>query len=263
MPKLHEILAIEGDKEGYFKKAVPEMIDLFKNKTQRFQGHNRTLKLVGEETFEKLEAEKAESENLSITTTVPVELDYLARLTTEYIDVIAQKDLANSEAKADVIVDGQIILSGIPATTLLSLENKFKYLRQVYEEIPTLQPGASWIKDPSIGKYVYKDSNPEVRAKTKKSFDYKVLVQATDKFPAQIEKWDINIDIGYFTKIRWSGMLSVADKSALLGRLDKLIQAIKQARQRANEQEVNPHRRIGKQLFAYLHTNLLETDPNE
>lgn len=257
MASLHEILAVESDKEGYFKKAIPELIDLFKNKVQRFQGHTRTLKLLGEETVEKIEAEKAESENVSVTTTVPDELRYLSNLVTDYLDIIAQKDFANCNTKADVIVDGEVLLKDIAATTLLSLENKLKAVRQIFEEIPTLQPGVAWEKDSSIGKYIYKDTNAEVRAKTKKTFDFKVLVPATDKHPAQIEKWDINVDVGYFTKIRWSGMLSVADKSLLLGRFDKLIQAIKQARQRANEFKITQVK-VGDVLFDYILKDIID-----
>jgi hypothetical protein len=257
MASLHEILAVETDKEGYFKKAVPELIDLFKNKVQRFQAHSRTLKLLGEETLDKTESEKAESENVCITTTVPAELNYLSKLVADYLDIIAQKDNANCNTKADVIIDDEILLKDIPATTLLSLENKLKYIRQIYEEIPTLQPGVAWEKDLSIGKYVYKDVNPEVRAKTKKTFDFKVLVPATDKHPAQIEKWDINVDVGYYTKFRWSGMLSVADKSLLLGRLDKLIQAIKQARQRANEFKI-AQIKLGDIIFKYIHKDICD-----
>lgn len=256
MTKLHEILAVETDKDGYFKKAVPEMIDLFKGKASRFQAHNRTLKLIGEETPEKIEAEKAESEYLAMVTTVPAELIYLSGVVVDYINILAQKDEANCNAKADVIIGGKTILRDIPATTLLSMESKLKQIRSIFEEIPTLQPGTKWNKDETMGNYVYVDTNPEVRAKTKANVMHKILVPPTDKHPAQIEKWTENSDIGYFTKVRWSGMLSVADKSTLLGRLDKLTQAIKQARQRANEQEVNTSIQIGEALFNYLYEGI-------
>jgi hypothetical protein len=47
-------------------------------------------------------------------------------------------------------------------------------------------------------------------------------------------------------------MISVADKSALLGRFDSLAMAIKQARQRANEVEIK-HEQIGSTLLSFIH----------
>ena len=49
----------------------------------------------------------------------------------------------------------------------------------------------------------------------------------------------------------WSGMISSAQKSAILGRMDKLIRATKKARQRANTQEVVKVT-ISKKLIDFL-----------
>lgn len=252
MTKLHEILAVEPQKEGYFKNAIPEMINLFKNKVSHFNGFQRTLKLFGEETAEKLAAEKAESEFQALTSTVPSELKYLEKVVGEYLDVVFQKDEANQRAVADIEIDGEVIASSVPASTLLGLENKLKQLRPVYEQIPTLQPGTFWNKAAEMGRYIWRDANDEVRTKTKKSFDFKILVAATDKHPAQIEKWDTTEAVGVFTKTRWCGMLSVHEKSELLERFDKLAAAVKKARCRANDVEIN-HRKISDKIFSFLH----------
>lgn len=251
--KLHEILAVEASKEGYFKDALVETTNLFKNKISHFNGSNKQLTLFGDESPEKTAKETAETENTSLTTTVGAELEYLAEVVTNFVDVIYQKDDANQRAVADIIVDGIPIATGIPATTLLSLENKLKQLRVVYDQIPTLQPGTTWKLDESLGKGVYVDANNQVRTKTKKGFDFKVLTPATNQHPAQIEKWETVEDIGFTTHTRWTGMISVAEKVELLKRFDKLTHAVKQARQRANEVEVHKVN-IGKQLFDYLNS---------
>jgi isocitrate/isopropylmalate dehydrogenase len=251
MSKLHEILAVEGTTEGYFKDAITEMTNLFKNKVNHFNGFTKVLTLHGEETPEKTAKELAETENQTLTTTMNSELDYLAGVVTQYIDVIAQKDDANQRAVADITIDGVVIAANVPATTLLSLENKLKQLRPVLEQIPTLQPGTSWQVDETLGEGVYVDQNKQIRTKTKKGFDFKVLTPATDKHPAQIEKWETIEDIGFTTLTRWTSMISVADKSALLKRFDALSKAVKQARQRANEVEVNDVH-IGQALFDYI-----------
>lgn len=251
MTKLHEILAVEGNKEGYFKDALIEMTNLFKNKMSHFQGFNKFLTLHGEESPEKIAKELAEGESQTITTTVPTELDYLADVVSNYVDVIYQKDDANQRATADIIIDDVVIAKAIPATTLLSLENKLKQLKVVYDQIPTLQPGTSWRLDPTIGEHVFVDENKQIRTKTKKGFDFKVLTQATDKHPAQIEKWETVEDIGFTTMTKWTSMISVADKVELLKRFDKLAAAVKQARQRANEVEVNKVN-VGAKLMNYI-----------
>jgi hypothetical protein len=47
-------------------------------------------------------------------------------------------------------------------------------------------------------------------------------------------------------------MLSPADKSALLGRLDRMIQAVKAARCKANMADV-VEESIGTRMFQYIH----------
>ena len=252
--KLHEILAVEGTQEGYFKSIIPEQVNLFAKKPDHFAGFVKVLKLLGESTPDSEAREAAEKETKIIATTVVTELNYLQEKAGNYFDVIIQRDEANQRAVADIVIDGSIIAVAVPATTLLALENKLKQLRQVYDSIPTLQPGVAWELDPSQGSNIYKDVNPEIRAKTKKGFDHLVIVQATDKFPAQVKEWETTEDVGFTTKTRWSSMISVADKSELLGRFDKLLAAVKQARQRANEVHVTTDLTIGDALFNYLHS---------
>lgn len=253
MAKLHEILAVENGKETLFKNTLPEMVTLFKSKTDHFWGGQRTLELFGEETVEKRRQEEAESESKELVTTVPSELEYLGKIVVDYIDVMFQKDEANQRATADLIVNGKVLATSVPATTLLGLENKLKGLRPVFEAIPTLQPGPKWEKAEDLGPGIYHDANPEIRTKTAKSFDFKVLVPATEHHPAQIEKWTVDTPIGVYTKNRWCSMMSTLDKSNLLARYDDMMEAIKQARCRANDVDVSTAR-IGKQVIEWLVT---------
>ena len=250
--KLHEILAVDSTKEGLFKSTIPEMVTLFSKKANHFAGFERTLRLNGEDSPEKEDRENAEREHQSISTTVAAELAYVKNIVGDYFDIMLQRDAANQNAVADIVIDGFTLATSVPSTTLLALENKLKQMRIIYEQIPTLQPGVTWELDSSIGDHIFKDVNPEIRTKTKKGFEFKVLVPATDKFPAQVEKWESVEDVGVFKKVRWSSMISVADKSKLLANFDKVAMAIKQARQRANEVEV-PNRKIGDDLFNFIH----------
>jgi G:T/U-mismatch repair DNA glycosylase len=253
MPVLHEILAVESDKEKLFQSTLRELIDLFTKKIDRFNGHETTLRLfAAEDGVDVQSLEAAEAQHKALETTVPNELEYLAKIASNYMDIVYQKEMANQKAEADLIVDGKVLVANVPATTLLGLETKLKQLRTVLVELPTLQPGVHWERDSSVGRFAFRDKNPEIRAKTRKDFASRILVQPTDHHPAQIEKWTVDREIGHFTKIRWSGCISVAEKSALLERFDKLLDGVKQARQRANTQIVNSDKRIGAALFDYL-----------
>jgi hypothetical protein len=169
----------------------------------------------------------------------------------KYLDAVLQKESTNQSAKADLIVDGKTIAKDIPATFLLGLETKIKMWKQMLEAVPTLQPGLAWAHDEVLGRHVYATKNPEELAKTKKTLRYQIMVPATDKHPAQVEKWNEDVPVGKYIIRKWCGMLSPAEKSDLLARLDKLSHGVKQARQRANCQEVVPIN-IGQSLIDFL-----------
>jgi len=254
-PALHEILAVEADAQGVANRIIPETIHTFKEKSTHFTASFRSLELFGEETDASKAAELAEAQELQMVSTVHDKLQYTLDQIGRYYDIVLQKETTNQHAVADVIApDGTVIAEDLPATFLLGLETKLKTLRTVYEAIPTLAPGIEWQLDATQGKNVYRQKNPEVRAKTAKTFKHQVLVAPTDKHPAQIEKWEESITIGTYTKKSWSSMLTTSEKSDLLGRIDVLIQAVKQARQRANSVEVKQVT-VAQSLFDFIHPN--------
>ena len=111
--------------------------------------------------------------------------------------------------------------------------------------------GVEFESDPSVGENVFKTVHPEVKMRTAKTFRHKVLYEATKEHPAQIEKWEETEDIGRFVKQHWMGMITSYDKSQMLNRIDELIRAVKQARQRANTVTVTKDR-IGKSILDFV-----------
>lgn len=245
MGKLHELLAVEPDKEGYYKLALDEARTTFKNKPTHFTGMHKTCVMLKEGDV------APPDEHLEMTTTVKDKLLYIEKAIVDYLDVVLQKESTNQEAKADLVVDGQVLATQLPATFLLGLESKLKTIRAVYAEIPTLAPGIAWKHEPTLGPDVYKTEKPEEKLKTAKTFMFKVLYQATDKHPAQIEKWEEQVPVGRYITETFSGMLSPAEKSELLARIDKLIQAAKVARQQANSVEASK-REVGEIIMRYI-----------
>lgn len=248
MTKLHEVLAVEGDREGIAKKIVNETSGVFKAKHNLFLGGTKTLQMdqAGHES-----AEAAAAEINEIVTTVDERLDYTRDAVTQWLDVVLTKESTNQTAKADLVVDGKTIAAQVPATFLLGLEAKLKTLRGMYAEVPTLAPGVVWEEDTVAGRGIYRTKTPEVRAKTQKVPQFKVLYEATEHHPAQIERWNEEVVVGRFTQTTQSAMMPASRKAAILGRLDKLIQATKQARMRANSVDIVDSK-IGDDIFNYI-----------
>jgi len=234
MGKLCEVIAVEGELEAANKKILEETKSTFKNKASHFVGFLKRYEPFDDEEKAREAAEEAKS----IDTTVNAKLDYMFDHFVRYLDAVAQKEATNQIAKDDVIINGVKILENVPATVLLGLETKLRLLKDVLNDIPTNQPGVEWQLDPSMGSNVYKRVRDEESFRTRKEPKSTVLYEATKEHPAQIEKWNENVNIGKYITTHWSGMLTPAQKSELLGRLDTLSRAVKQARQRANTANV-------------------------
>jgi hypothetical protein len=248
--KMHELLAVESDLQKKFQEVAKETQITFSKKIEHFRGHSKTLKMKSDErSFE----EAAAAEHKEIVSTVDEKLNYTSKTAARYFDALLQKEQANQEAKADLVIDGFVVAKDLPATFLLGMESRLKMVRDYYAEIPTLTPGVAWEQDPNQREGIYKSKHPDVRDKTEKSLAYDVVVKATEHHPAQLSQQSKNEVVGLFTTEIWSGMITPGDKSELLGRVDKLYQAFKRARSRANQVEVKPAR-IGGELFKYIAT---------
>lgn len=247
MAKLHELLSVESDLEGIWRKILEETTATFNKKVERFFGAVRTL-----EWFEEGQPE-VPAEHKELTTTVDEKLAYQEKAVVRYFDALLQKERTNQEAKADIVIDGKTIASGLPATFLLGLESRLKRVREVYDSIPTLPPNVKWEQDETKGDGIYSRTHPEEQLKTEKIFKVQVLYKHTKEHPAQVEKISETKNVGVYKKEVWTGVLSPAEKSVLLGKLDKLIQAVKKARQRANTTTV-VKATVGKELFNYINS---------
>lgn len=242
---LHELLAVEPDLDGAHKKILLETKNTFTKKSDHFLGHLRVLRMFAEDNIDYPEVSK------KLDTTVAAKLSHMEKTEIRYWNAMLQKEATNQCATADLIVDGNVIGQDLPATFLLGMETRLKHLREVYEAIPTLQPGISWILDEKMGDNIYKMENPEEKLKTETIIEPIVLYAATNNHPAQVKEVSKTNNVGKYVTNAWSGMVSPAEKSIYLERIDKLIRAFKKARQRANTTEI-VNWSIGKEIFAYI-----------
>jgi len=244
--KLHELLAVEGDLEGTFRRVCEETKTNFIKHPERYFGFHQRVSNFDED------APSEPDEHKQMDDTIPSKLGYTAEHIIRYFDAVLQKETTNKFATADIIIDGTVIAKDVPATFLLGLEKRLKKVREdVYSSIPTLAPGIEWEIDPSEGEHVFKKVHADEKFRTKKVMKNHVVAKATDKHPEQVQVYNEDEKVARITKDTWCGMISSAEKSIYLGRMDKLIRAVKQARQKANTEKV-VQATIGKELFTYI-----------
>ena len=252
MTKLHEILAVDKDKERQAKIIHDETVKMWK-KPNYFSATHKNLEMFDENRTKEAEAFE---EKTAMTTTVPARLTYTAQFLIDHIDVLMQKESTNQYANAniEINIDADTVLpiaANVPATMLLGLERELGRYRSMFLETPTLDSGVEWIEDADIGEYVFKAVNPVKVHKTEKTMKVVSLAIATNQHKEQVATMNQDTIVGQYTTKKWSGMITSARKAELLTRFDTLLAAIKQARMRANEQEVTSEK-IGAKLFNYI-----------
>ena len=245
MTKLHEVLAVEASKEKVASKLVQESVRTL-GKENLFGGQVRRLTML-DTAEEYLNGE----ERVALTSTVDENLEYLVKPLADYWDVTLQKDSANQKAVAEIVLNGESMSIPLPATFLLGMETKLNNLRKLYEAIPTLAPGITWDVDEQERAGTFKARNDIVSFKTEKDMEFKEASRATKEHPAQIAKLERTRNTGTYTLTKWSGMLTPLDKAQRLDRLDQLLNAIKQARQRANAVTVEDAK-VGENLINFI-----------
>jgi hypothetical protein len=247
MGKLHELLAVEPDLKGAAEKILAETVNTFSKKEGHFKAQNRRYSPLedGGESFP--------DENQEMVTTVPKKLEWTQKAVAKYLDALAQKEVSNTQASAVLEIDGKpLVEQALPATLLLALEGRLKQVRDVYNAIPTLDPSEQWAWDDKTRTY---EAEPAKSFRTKKVMKNHVKAPATDKHPAQVEVYTEDVQVGFWTTKKWSGALTPSEKADLLERVDNLIQAVKRARQRANDSEASKIN-VADALFQYIHDPL-------
>ncbi|MFO0607848.1 MAG: hypothetical protein U0324_32085 [Polyangiales bacterium] len=171
-----------------------------------------------------------------------------AEVLTELFDVVATKDWANCEARADVVVDGEVLLVQAPVTYLLFLEKQLVDLHTFVKKLPVLDPAESWLEDAAQNCFA---TEAVETVRTKKVPRNHVKAEATEKHPAQVDVYYEDVAVGYWRTVKYSGALPARKVAALLERVEKLQRAVKFAREEANAVEVK-QQKVGAAIFGYL-----------
>ncbi len=241
MPKLNQVLAVE---KGVKTRVYAQVTDL----------HKATQKSVLMNGFEKNYQRKSEDgenypkESQKVQFTHTEVTEQIAEALVELFDIIATKDFANCKVKADVEVDGEVIIKDAPATYLLFLEKQLSDLQTFFQKMVELDSSSDWSLDPSTDLY---KTEPAQTHRTKKVQRPIVLYNATEEHPAQTQLITEDVVVGHWTTVKTSGAIPKPKKKAILARIDKLSNAVKYAREQANSAEVEKHK-VGKDILGYL-----------
>jgi hypothetical protein len=241
MTQLNQILAVE--------KGVKSRTE--KDLTAAYHALQRTNALAGlSRTYEPKDedGDKLPSESTNVQVKVEDVLKDVAQAATNLFDVTFTKEATNTEAKADIVVDGTALLKDVPVTYLLFLEKQLVNLHTLVSKLPTLDPAETWSLNVANGVF---ETAPTQTTKSKKVPRNWVKAEATDKHPAQVEIFHEDVVVGYWTIRKFSGAVPSTRVTELVDRVEKLQNAVKFAREAANGTEVTD-RKAGETIFGYL-----------
>jgi hypothetical protein len=243
--QLHELLAAEKTAANARDQLTKDTQEKFGKGDNYFTGFTKTLKLADEDAT-AADIEKAARQDKALPTTVLETLDYYFRFWAKAEDVLFRKNLTNTHAVADLILNGVTVATSVPVDELMGLESRLTDLRKLATQIPTLDASKEWAPDVNAAQPgTWKAVHPTVTTKTEKITTPIVLYPATDKHPAQVKESSSDKVVGTFTTHHVSGATTAIQKANMLSIIDDLIIATKQARTRANSVTVI-ERDIGK-----------------
>ncbi len=247
MSKLHELLAVEGSLEQQANKVRTDLANTFEKKRHLFEEKRVIFKPSVETEHETVEVQS------DIQSTVRQELNWISNHIIKAFDASYQVAEANTKARANVILDDDtetILLKDVPATALLELEKRIAEIHTLINSIPTLDPAKGFSLD-TARTNIYK-AREVVKIRTKKTNEVIVKYAATVEHPAQTELVPIDKPIGLIKEQESSGLITPSEKSILINRVEILGRAVRKARSRANEVEVDSSKKIGKVLVGYI-----------
>ena len=245
MAKLHQIVALVKSKKAQAESGLTKLYHLLQ-KTDLLGGIARTYRPINDEDTDKLPSESKRVQ-LRIPEAIAQARDVLGPM----IDLVAIQDVANTEAFADIAIDGTVIVAHVPATHLLFLEHRLEDLTTFVSKLPTLDPSEAWHVDDQEGCYA---TEPSETVRTKKTPRNNVKAVATKEHPAQVETWMEDVPVGRWMTTKFSGAIPEADRRQIVVRIRKMQDAVKTARCEANCIEVKDVS-VAKNFLGYIFGN--------
>lgn len=230
--KLNQVLATEKELRTNGYKRASEIYKLFQ-KPDNFNGFAKTYRKKEEND----QGEDYPPERKVVQHDAAGLLDEVREYMVKLFDAEATKDWANCAAKADVTVDGKVLIKDAPATLLLFLEKQLRDLRAEVDKVPVLDSAEAWSFDSEARLW---KTPVTTTHKTKKEPRVVVKFEPTEHQPGQADVFHEDRVVGYWDTVKMSSALSATRRKQMLDRIDVLAEAVKHAREEANETAAPP-----------------------
>ena len=239
--KLNQVIALVQGRKARAAKVITDAYRCWD--LSLLSGLTKTYKPLDEE------GEKLPSENKVVSIRAWEVINKVIEYQCEYFDAVMTQEDANQIAKANIEVDGEVILKDIPVTSLLFLEKRLVDLLTFAKSLPTLSIDKEWSYDNNRGCFVTKS---EETSRSKKLPEKVVKYEATKEHPAQVEMFGVDKVVGNWTTIHMSGALEKERKDNIIRRIEKLQDAVKKAREEANNNPVTGMKNSGTAFIEYI-----------
>jgi len=240
--KLCQTIALANGKKANCTSAITEIYKTLQ-KPDLFSGFDRRYKALDEE------GEVLPPETKIVQQTVQQNIEAANVALVELLDVIATQEFANCGAKADIVVDGQVLIAKVPVTYMLFLEKQADNMKSLISKLPVLSSDVKWVKDlNTTDTYVTEMIFTNRTKKVPKAF---VRSPATDKHPAQVDVFNEDVIVGNWNKIDMSGAIPAVVRDGMLKKVEKLREALKVAREEANSIVIT-EQHVGKSITDYV-----------
>lgn len=246
MPRLNQVIALTPGKKAAAAKKLTEVHHGLAKQDKLF-GLTRDYRPLDEN------GEQQPAERKYVETKVREAVKAFAPEVAEMYDAVASQDWGNTIARADVVVDGTKVLEQVPVTYLLFLEKQLTDLGTFIEKLPVLDPAEKWTLDAASDTYV---SEPAQTNRTKKQPRNHVKYDATKEHPAQVDVFTEDVLVGVWTVKKFSGAIPAREKNELQARARKFLEAVKSAREEANNTQVQ-HQKVGDKVLKFLFPSYL------
>lgn len=242
MTKLHQILAVEADVRNQTQKDLTAAHHGLQ-KPEMLNGVSRTYQPVKED------GDQLPPEGNLLQTRAADVIRNTQKILAKLFDVTATRDYGNLNAMADLVIDGETLLTGAPATFLLWLEKRLVDVHTFVCKLPVLPADTEWEFDANANAYRNKR---EIKThRTLKIEDFKIVTPATPQHPAQIAKVTKDELAGYWTTNKFSGALPADVVAAMKERVERLQKEVKFAREKANQCDVIDQK-VGAKILDYV-----------
>ena len=239
--KIHQAIALRKGETGRNESFI-NAIHKANKKPVLFSGHNRNYDPLNDA------GEKLPTEQQVVQRRTSDDLKAAQESISKLFDTVARVEYANVDAKADVIVNGETVLSDVPVTYLLFLEKQLTNIRTLVATTPELDSNEEWAEDANTGLF----KTDVVRThRTRKVEKALVLLEQTEFQQGKAEKIVVDELAGYWNTTKVSGAIQPTRKAVLASRVDDLLDAVKIARSEANENDA-PDVTVGNKVMSFI-----------